>query len=80
MEYNRLCKMICSVKEKEMEIHPCDKMASDLGLCSFELMVLIVQIEGECNCEIDVSLLNYDMTVQELLDVMKIMGEKKDNG
>ncbi len=72
MNLEQLCKIInVETKEDVSQKH----LASDLGLCSYDMMVLLVEIEDTCGHEIDTGLIKKDMTVTELLDVINKGGE-----
>ncbi|MCD7949413.1 MAG: phosphopantetheine-binding protein [Erysipelotrichaceae bacterium] len=67
MDLEQLCKIInVEAKEDILQKH----LASDLGLCSYDMMVLIVEIEDSCGYEIDTSLIKKDMTIAEVLDII----------
>ncbi len=66
MEFNELCMIINNILPESKDIIPESCLSSDLGLCSFDIMALIYQIEKICGHEISVSAIKKDMTVKEL--------------
>lgn len=72
MEYNKLCKMINDILPEAKKILPEDCLANDLGLCSFDMMMLIFQLEKECGHQISISDIKKDMTVKELFELVCI--------
>lgn len=74
MEFKQLCTIISGVLQEERMILPTDRLAEDLCLCSFDMMVIIAQIEEEYGCQLDVASVKKDMTVQELFSVVSSVG------
>lgn len=66
MEFKQLCDMINNILPKSKSIFPESRLSSDLGLCSFDMMLLIFQIEEICGHKISVSAIKKDMNVKEL--------------
>lgn len=66
MEFEQLCDMINDILPKSKNIFPESRLSSDLGLCSFDMMLLVFQIEGICGHKISVSTIKKDMNVKEL--------------
>ncbi len=74
MEFEQLCAIISGVLQEERIILPNDRLAEDLCLCSFDMMVIIAQIEEEYGCQLDVSSVKKNMTVQELFSAVSSIG------
>lgn len=72
MDINELKTIISKQLSIENGIKASDHLATDLGLCSFDMMVMIVEIENACGHEINTALIKKDMTVVELLNVINI--------
>lgn len=72
MDLNELKMIISKQLSLENGINQSDRLATDLGLCSFDMMVIIVEIENVCGHEINTALIKKDMTVAELLGVINI--------
>ena len=70
MSYEQLCRIINKQSSKFQHITLESKLSDDLGLSSFDLMVIIVEIEEKSDRQIDVSFLHKNMTVEELLSVI----------
>lgn len=70
MSYEQLCRIINKQSSKFQNITLESKLSDDLGLSSFDLMVIIVEIEEKSDRQIDVSFLHKNMTVEELLSVI----------
>ena len=70
MNFEQFCLIINDLLPKPMEILPEYSLLNDLGLCSFDMMVLIVQIEEISEKNIDVSSMRNNMTVQELFTLI----------
>lgn len=70
MGFEQLCTIILGVLQEERIILPNDRLTEDLCLCSFDMMVIIAQIEEEYGCQLDVTSVKKDMTVQELFSVV----------
>lgn len=70
MKLQQLCDLISSQMKLEKNIEKTDCLSSDLGMCSFDMMVLIVDLESACGHEINTMMLKKDMTVGELLAVI----------
>lgn len=70
MSYEQLCRIINKQSSKFQNITLESKLSDDLGLSSFDLMVIIVEIEEKSDRQIDVSFLYKNMTVEELLSVI----------
>ncbi len=70
MNFEQFCLIINDLLPKPMEILPEHSLLNDLGLCSFDMMVLIVQIEEISEKNIDVSSMRNNMTVQELFTLI----------
>lgn len=72
MEYNKLCKIINNILSGNKKILPEDCLMKDLGLCSFDMMILIFQLEEECGYQLCISDIKKDMTVKELYELVCI--------
>lgn len=72
MDLNELKIIISKQLSLENGVKASDHLATDLGLCSFDMMVLIVEIENVCGHEINTTLIKKDMTIAELLNVINI--------
>ena len=72
MDLNELKIIISKQLSLENGVKASDHLATDLGLCSFDMMVLIVEIENVCGHEINTTLIKRDMTIAELLNVINI--------
>lgn len=70
MNYMQLCKIIMDTIPVTKEIFPDSRLSSDLGLCSFDMMLLLFQIEKIIGTQVDLSLLKNDMTVSEMLNIL----------
>ena len=68
MKYEQFCTLINDVFPEKKEILPENCLASDLGLCSFDLMMLICLIEKNNGNNVNLSLLRNDMTVREFYE------------
>ena len=71
MNYQNLCELITSIIPTPQIIKPDSRLASDLGLCSFDMMLLLYKLEETVDIQIDVSKLKNDMTVEELLKIIE---------
>ena len=72
MNLNELKTVISKQLSSEDNVSATKHLATDLGLCSFDMMVMIVEIESTCGHEINTALIKKDMTVEELLNVINI--------
>ena len=72
MDLNELKIIISKQLSLENGVKASDHLATDLSLCSFDMMVLIVEIENVCGHEINTTLIKKDMTIAELLNVINI--------
>lgn len=70
MEYNQFCTMISNILPEPKKILPENCLSSDLGLCSFDMMILIFQIEEACGHQVVVSSIKQDITVKELYELI----------
>lgn len=70
MKCEQFCGLIHDIFPELEEVLPEQRIASDLGLCSFDIMMIIVQIEELYGCQVDVSLIKKDMTVREFFSVV----------
>ena len=71
MDYQCLCEIINNIIPVSKTITPDSKLASDLGLCSFDMMLLLFNIEERAGVQINISNLKKNMTVKELLNVIE---------
>lgn len=72
MNIDELKLIISKQLSLENEAESSDHLATDLGLCSFDMMVMIVEIENICGHEINTALIKKDMTVNELLSLVNM--------
>lgn len=70
MELQQLCDIISSQMKLDKKIERTDCLSSDIGMCSFDMMVLIVELENACGHEINTMMIKNDMTVEEFLAVV----------
>lgn len=70
MNYQSLCELITTIIPTLQTIKPNSKLVSDLGLCSFDMMLLLYKLEEAVGIQIDASKLKRDMTVEELLQLI----------
>lgn len=71
MKLEQLCSIISSQINIEEKINSTDRL-SDLGICSFDMMVIIVEIKTLCGHDVDTTLIKKDMTVLELLNLINM--------
>lgn len=71
MNYQSLCELIIDIISTPKTINHDSRLASDLGLCSFDMMLLLFKIEEAVGIQIDISKLKSDMTVGEILDIIE---------
>lgn len=72
MNYKQLCAIITDILPKQKEISSESRLSSDLGLCSFDMMLLIFRVEEASGIQIDASSLKKDITVEELLNIVGV--------
>lgn len=65
MEYEKFCSLIHDLLPEEQEILPDKHLSSDLGICSFDMMMLIFQIEELSEHKVEISEIKKDMTVRD---------------
>lgn len=70
MKYQQLCTVLRDYLVEEKEIFPEDRLSADLGLCSFDMMVIIERIEELNECHIDLSKIKKNMTVQDFYSII----------
>lgn len=70
MEFEQLCAIILSVLQEKRTIFPKDRLVEDLCLCSFDMMVIVDQIEEKYGGQLDITSIKKDMTVQELFSAI----------
>ncbi|MGN1345012.1 MAG: acyl carrier protein [Traorella sp.] len=70
MDYQSLCELIIDIISTPKTINHDSRLASDLGLCSLDMMLLFLRIEETTGLEIDMSKLKMDMTVDEILEII----------
>ncbi len=58
---------IMSLSEKDFSSL---QLSDDLGICSYDMMVILVRIEKECDHEIDAMKICINMTVMDLLNLI----------
>ena len=52
------------------EIQPSSRLEDDIGVCSFDMMVIIYELEKQFNVKIDTSKFKKQMTIQDLSDLL----------
>lgn len=72
MKFEQLSSIISSQMALERKIKRTESLSNDIGMCSFDMMVLIVEIENACGHEINTALIKKDMTVDELLSIINM--------
>ena len=80
MKFDQLSSIISSQMKLKRELQVTERLSSDIGMCSFDMMVLIVEIENACGHEINAQLIKKDMTVKELLNVINLELKECNNG
>lgn len=70
MENERVLSILQRHTVSQSEIMYGDRIESDLGLCSFDMMLIVYEIEEELHKTIDFRKLHSDMTVKEFLAVI----------
>lgn len=70
MEYDKLCEIINDILPEKKKISPEDYIVKDLGLCSFDIMVLIFQLEEEFGHQVRISDVKKDMMIKELFELV----------
>lgn len=72
MKFKQLSSIISSQMALERKIQGTETLSNDIGMCSFDMMMLIVEIENECGYEINTDLIQKDTTVDELLSIINM--------
>lgn len=72
MKFEQLSSIISSQMALERKIQRTESLSNDIGMCSFDMMVMIVEIENACGHEINTALIKKDMTVDELLSIINM--------
>ncbi|MCR4644662.1 MAG: hypothetical protein K5695_04540 [Oscillospiraceae bacterium] len=68
MELKDLCDLIAELSDVSPDsIRNDSQLHHDLGLCSYEIMTLIAMIEAKTNKQINITELNGQITVGDLL-------------
>ena len=62
---------IKEIKGKDIKINPDDKLTFDIGLCSFEMCLLICELEDTFNVQMKFDNFNNGLTVSSLADLIK---------
>lgn len=70
MRFEQLKAIILDVTGKSQIVEPESRLRRDLGISSFEMMVIIARIENSCGHQTNMELLRHDMTVNDLLDAV----------
>lgn len=72
MDINQLCDLIRQVVSIESDDAELSKkhLLSDLGICSFDMMVILVQIERMYGLEVDTSQIQNDISVMDFCNVI----------
>lgn len=72
MDIKELVGIIKEVLEtNDVEIRYESKLYDEIGLCSFDMMVIIGIIEDEYNKSVDLIKLSKDMTIKGLINAIK---------
>lgn len=69
MEYEKFCSLINDLLPEEQEILPNKHLSSDLGICSFDMMMLIFQIEELSGRKVEISAIKKDMMVKDFFEL-----------
>ena len=74
MTFEKIVKIIMTqIEDKDISISMNSKLKDDLGLCSFDMMVIISLIEREkFYLDIDMEKIDADLTVSELLNAIRM--------
>ena len=75
MTFKKFTEMVEEIADKHSIVSGNSRITSDLGLCSFDVMVLLSRIEHEVNHPIDVALMTRDMTIKQLYDLINYSEE-----
>lgn len=75
MTYNQLCEIIQEIADTNSIVSRKSRLTSDLGLCSFDMMVLLSRLEDKINHSIDVTTISQDMTIEQLYEMIKFSEE-----
>lgn len=75
MTFEELKTIIESVVQEKVVIEPESILTDDLGITSFEMMVIIVKIEDEYKFQVDLSRVRKGMSVKDLLSIVYKVGE-----
>lgn len=70
MDYTKFLSILQNICPEAEKILPENRLVSDLGLCSFDMMMLLFQLENECGYQIYISTIKQDITVKELFDLI----------
>ena len=74
MDYTKFLSIIQNILPATKDILPTSRLSGDLGLCSFDMMMLLFQLERVCGCQVDVSSVKQDITVNELFELISKKG------
>jgi acyl carrier protein len=74
MDYEEYCKMIEELMPEPAEIRREQQLSGDLGLCSFDMMLLTQRLEAESEEDLDVTRITKYTTVGELYDLIGSSG------
>ena len=82
MDYEEYCKMIEELMPEPAEIRREQQLSGDLGLCSFDMMMLTARIEAATGADLDVTRITKYTTVGELWQLCQISenGQAEQNG
>ena len=75
MDYTKFLSILQNILPETKVLHANSRLAGDLGLCSFDMMMLLFQVEREYGCEVDVSAVKQDITVKELFELINQKGD-----
>ena len=70
MDYEQFCNMIEELMSEPAEIQREQQLSGDLGLCSFDMMMLTARIEAATGADLDVTRITKYTTVGELYDLI----------
>lgn len=70
MTIKKLTEIVIEIADNNSNVSENSRIISDLGLCSFDVMVLLSRIEHEVHHPIDATVMTRDMTVKQLYDLI----------
>lgn len=76
MDEEQLIELLAKTSGKPFaDIHLSSKLDEDLGLCSFDIMVLVYSIESKTDYSVDVKQLSLNRSVEGLLSAISLKRE-----